>query len=494
METVILNNLGLIAGIFIAIGFVATIVSTLRDFLYPKKSDKNGNSGPDPAKKIKTTLLTVWILVLVSVIILAIYAGYIEDKMMTLNDLRSLDLSSAIEQLRFMGLSESIEYSQRDSTTESYTVLNQDPSPGSSVRKGSIVTLIVIPTSKPTASTKPSHPEETQYTTAPTEETQVPTAEPNPVKKSVFLTMDLSDLSDAERETLPIWNQKKYLRTDVREIHFHSSLTNVPSDAWDVSRDGNDAIVAWMDNNTLNIASDGIIQLNPNSSWLFFGFENAHTIDFGNCVDTSLVNRMEYMFSACKKLEGLDFSRFDTSNVENMGHMFSVCHRLSSLDLSGFNTSRVENMACMFYKCINLTDLDMTGWDTSNVKTMDKIFAYCDSIETIQVNHFNTRNVINMTGMFYHCKKLTHVDVSNFDTSKVTLLNSMFYHCSSLKTVDVSNFNTSRVIGMSFMFNGCTALETPDVSHFDTTNVKSYTDFMDNGREINGEPWEKFFR
>lgn len=359
---------------------------------------------------------------------LAIYAGYVKNQMMTLHDLRGLEMSSAVAHLRYEGLHEAIEYSQRDSTAESYIVLDQHPSPGSIVRNGSNVILTVVPAPSHIAATEPTHEESTQSTKAPTEAptaaTEIPPTETLPMKKSVFLAMDLSELSDAERETLPIWNQKKYLRADVREIRFHSSMANVPSNAWDVSRDGNDAIVAWMDNNTLNIASDGIIQLNPNSSWLFFGFENAHTIDFGNCVDTSLVNRMEYMFSACKKLEGLDFSGFDTSNVENMGHMFSVCHRLSSLDLSGFNTSRVENMACMFYKCINLTDLNMTGWDTSNVKTMDKIFAYCDSIETIQVNHFNTRNVINMTGMFYHCKKLTHVDVSNFDTSKVTLLNS----------------------------------------------------------------------
>ena len=166
------------------------------------------------------------------------------------------------------------------------------------------------------------------------------------------------------REEECFWGQTQYKRKDVKALTFQSSLSGVPSSAWDVSEAGDGSVLAWMDNSNLYVASDGEIAPNSHASWIFQNFVNLKAIDFGNCFVTSNVTDMSNMFSYCSSLTELDLSNFDTSNVTDMRGMFDNCGNLTSLDLSNFDTSNVTDMNSMFYYCQSLTSLDLSGFET----------------------------------------------------------------------------------------------------------------------------------
>ena len=135
---------------------------------------------------------------------------------------------------------------------------------------------------------------------------------------------------------------------------------NIPNDAvetWDMSEAGDNSIIGYIvkdsdDENYYHayIGSDGIIDSNPNSSYMFSGFTNLRSINFGN-FNTSTVTNMMGMFMGASTLESINLSSFDTSNVTDMSGMFIYCEKLKSLDLSRFDASNVTNMEVMFAGC-----------------------------------------------------------------------------------------------------------------------------------------------
>ena len=186
------------------------------------------------------------------------------------------------------------------------------------------------------------------------------------------------------REEECFWGQTQYKRKDVKTLTFQSSLSGVPSSAWDVSEAGDGSVLAWMDNSNLYVASDGEIAPNSHASWIFQNFVNLKAIDFGNCFVTSNVTDMSNMFSYCSSLTELDLSNFDTSNVTDMRGMFDNCGNLTSLDLSNFDTSNVTDMNSMFYYCQSLTSLDLSGFETPPyVRSIYRMFKGCDKLKNL---------------------------------------------------------------------------------------------------------------
>ncbi|MBR3116598.1 MAG: InlB B-repeat-containing protein, partial [Bacilli bacterium] len=166
-------------------------------------------------------------------------------------------------------------------------------------------------------------------------------------------------------------------------------------------------IYMWYENGEIYWWSEaGIVYLNPNSSYMFYGFSNINDIEL-NTVNKSKLTNIAYMFSHCSNLQEIDLSNFDTSKVTNMMGLFNHCSSLTSLDLSEFDTSNVVYMG--------------------GTSSSDGMFAYCNSINTL--------------------------DLSSFDTSKVTNMGYMFYSMSSLKTIYASSlFNVDNVSSSSYMF------------------------------------------
>lgn len=277
------------------------------------------------------------------------------------------------------------------------------------------------------------------------------------------------------------------IRTKITNIEFLNSPIVPVSDlpAWDVSERGDKTVMAWISNDgeggyILHIGGEGLVLANPDSSYLFDGFNALKSISFGNNFDTSLATNMNHMFSGCNNLTALDVSKFDTSKVINMNSMFSGDNNLTTLDVSGFITNKVIDMSSMFLDCNNLMALDVSKFDTSKVTNMSSMFSGCNNITTLDVSKFDTSNVTNMNHMFNDCNNLAAADVSKFDTSKVTNMQAMFADCKGLSTLNVSNFNTSSVTDMSFMFGsyaaggdsiGFSASEIIGIDNFDTSSV-----------------------
>ena len=301
----------------------------------------------------------------------------------------------------------------------------------------------------------------------------VTTVETEPARKAFVMAAagDLRNISDKEREDQPFWGQTEYLRRDVRTVSFHPRLEGTPENAWDVSEGGDGTVLAWMDGGDLHVAADGNIAPNPDASWMFGGFTNLETIDFGGCFDTANVTNMGWMFYGCSNLTELDLSGFDTANVTDMAAMFYGCNSLTTLDVSGLDTANVTDMGWMFAWCRSLTALDLSGFDTANVTDMGWMFNCCNNLTALDVSGFDTANVTNMSNMFRECSNLTALDVSGFDTANVTGMGAMFEACNSLTALDLSSFDTANVTDMGGMFAWSSNLTELDLSGFDTANV-----------------------
>lgn len=225
------------------------------------------------------------------------------------------------------------------------------------------------------------------------------------------------------------------MRGEISTITFLDSLSDMPSDAWDVSAERNGAVMAWaiQSDNTeetmydLYIAGEGGVDANPYCGGLFSSYKNLISIDFNNS--------------------------FYTGNSTDMNWMFNNCSGLTTLDLSSFDTSQVTDMNSMFYRCSGLTTLDLSNFDTSQVTDMEGMFTHCVGLTTLDVSSFDTSQVTDMSGMFYDCSGLTALDVSGFDTSQVKYMSYLFYDCSSLTSLDLSGFDMSQA-NTDRMFTG----------------------------------------
>ena len=267
-------------------------------------------------------------------------------------------------------------------------------------------------------------------------------------------------------------------RSKISDVWFLDSLSTAPENAWDVSADSSESVLAWTVKNrkgTLNliIAGEGGINGCLASRGLFYGFTNLTAVHFDGCFHTEDTEDFSDMFAYCRKLSGVDLSTLDTSRAMSLNGMFRGCSALTTLDLSGFDTSRVTDMGELFYDCKMLAKCDISGFDTSQVKNMRYMFRGLESIESLDVGHFNTSSLEDMCGMFYGCSSF-HVkalDLSGFDTSSVTDMSYLFYDCNWLTDLDLSSFDTANVTDMQYAFYYCKRLTQLDLSLFDTGNV-----------------------
>ena len=165
---------------------------------------------------------------------------------------------------------------------------------------------------------------------------------------------------------------------------------------------------------------------NENCNSMFASLSTITAIDFNNCVNTSKVTNMAFMFSGCQKLTSLNVSSFNTANVTNMASMFSGCQKLTSLNVSSFNTANVIFMNGMFNHCSALTSLDLSSLNTANVKDMANMFNFCSSLTSLDLSNFNTANVTNMASMFCFCVNISELDLSSFVFKENVILAGMF--------------------------------------------------------------------
>ena len=237
-----------------------------------------------------------------------------------------------------------------------------------------------------------------------------------------------------------------FIKTMIRRVIFLDTVQDAPDVNWDVSATEDGSVLMWLDRKPsgtdMYIAAEGGINAGEFCLGLFEGYTHLEEIYFNG--------------------------HFHTDNVCRMDKMFKDCNRLTEVDLSSLNTEKLSIMSYMFAGCNALRNLNFSNWDTSNVTDMEAVFWGCSMLEKL--------------------------DLSSFDTANVIYMDWMFRDCSSLKNLNLSNFDTARVQQMNRMFEGCASLTELDISEWNISNVKTYFDFMDEGKTINGRPWEEFFQ
>ena len=216
------------------------------------------------------------------------------------------------------------------------------------------------------------------------------------------------------------------------------------------------------------LQGDGGIELNNDSSYLFYSFTKVTKIEGIENLYISLVTNMHGMFRRMKSIEELDLSNFNTRYVTDMYYMFSGMNSIVKLDLSSFDTRNVTNMDGMFDSMIHLQTLTFgKNFDTHNVISMDCMFRDTGAIQELDLSNFNTSKVIDMSYMFEGMSKLQELDLSRFDTSKVILMEYMFVDSYKLTQITYGpNFIHKSGANTSGMFTNCPA-NRPD------TNVHS---------------------
>ena len=206
-------------------------------------------------------------------------------------------------------------------------------------------------------------------------------------------------------------------------------------------------------------------------SSFFYYYTNLLEIKNMQNIHTENSTSMSSMFCDCKKLSGIDVSRWDTGNVTSMNNIFSRCYVVNKLDVGGFDTSNVTDMGYMFNNCNKISEIDVSNFNTSKVTNMTNMFFRCFELINLDVSSFDTSNVTGMSNMFCDCYKLSELDLSNFNTKKVTNMSWMFSHCRVAKKLNVKSFDTSNVTDMSYMFNNCNQITELCLEKFDTSKV-----------------------
>ena len=210
-----------------------------------------------------------------------------------------------------------------------------------------------------------------------------------------------------------------------------------------------------------------------------------------DCIDTSLITDMSYLFhkSERKDFEGIE--DWDTSNVEDMSFMFFWAINFNHT-LNNWNVSNVRNMSGMFQAAMKFNQ-PLYKWNTSNVKTMSFMFNYAKSFNQ-NINNWNVSKVEDLSYMFCECEvfnqPLNDWDVSNvktmegtfrraykfnqplykWNTSNVENMHEMFVQCKAFNQA-LNSWNVYNVKNMEAMFCDTLSFNQP-LDKWDTKNLK----------------------
>lgn len=140
--------------------------------------------------------------------------------------------------------------------------------------------------------------------------------------------------------------------------------------------------------------------------------------------------------------------------------------RITSIDFNDcINTSNVTNLAWMFQNCIKLTSLDLTGFNTANVTSLESMFDNCTVLQDITFgNSFSTNKVTVMNFVFKNCYKLASLDLTGFSfNDNLTTQNMFLYTGGSTPTVRIPIKVTE--IGYNFLKDKETNIENSNAKY-----------------------------
>lgn len=318
---------------------------------------------------------------------------------------------------------------------------------------------------------------------------------------------------------------------------FTGTDNGTPADGGDISFPG------WYEQRQKITKVTILDKMRPVSTAQWFrGCENLRSITGMECLSTSLVTDMRYMFAECRALTEINLFAFNTATVTDMSYMFYNCSALTTIRVTKdtFDTGAVTNSANMFTGAVKLVGGQGTVYDAAHVdkayarndaghaapgyfsepesvhltallygdgelvfqsdatpaagRTVVKTYAadsyghgddpdscaWRDEAAQIKTVTFATRiQPESVAQWFQDCYNLTAVqNLENLDTSRVQDMSAAFARCISLTALDLSALDTSAATDMSGMFKHCFNLTRVDLSSFDTAKVANVKDMF----------------
>ena len=125
------------------------------------------------------------------------------------------------------------------------------------------------------------------------------------------------------------------------------------------------------------------------------------------------ITSLSGLFSDCKCIKIINFTKFNKDNINNMSYMFSGCSSLEALNLSNFNTNNVTDMYRMFSGCSSLKELNLSNFNTNNVTDMYRMFSNCSSLQVLNLSNFSANNATDLNEMFNNCSSLISLICEN---------------------------------------------------------------------------------
>lgn len=216
------------------------------------------------------------------------------------------------------------------------------------------------------------------------------------IKIFIFLTLIVTNVSFAFAAKYTMCNGKEFntrIKMAINE-KFNSSTPEysitgfsfasyVKGKAIDISEDGDESVLAYIDNNIIYCVSDEDVFLNSDISYMFDKFINLKRVDL-TFFNFNKIRKANFMFGNCKYLNFIDMDNDTEIKLNEMLGMFFDCQSLIDLNLSMINTKNVKSFNSLFYNCKNLKNIIINPsiFKTNKVNNFDKMYYNCLSLKT----------------------------------------------------------------------------------------------------------------
>ena len=278
---------------------------------------------------------------------------------------------------------------------------------------------------------------------------------------NVFLYNEPCTLIDGPTfNSIVINKEYSTIKNIVFEQDVPHNMSKYPYKDLSVAKDK--SIVAYIDGDTLKVASDGKIMANEFCTEMFAMHEPKeialNSISFDN-FDTSNTIDLSSTFFNCSVRKIVGIEKWDTSKVVAFDGIFEGSKNLQSVDLNNWDMTSVKYGLPSFSRS-SLGEIDVTGWKFNDHTDFTHLFSNASNLENIiGLNTWDVSNATNFQSMFFRCVKLKTIDIRGWDTSNVKIIDSMFYDCCSLETiVGLENINTDNIGNYWSAFLGCSQL------------------------------------
>ena len=235
-------------------------------------------------------------------------------------------------------------------------------------------------------------------------------------------------------------------KSNIKSITFTNSLgshTANGSTCWDVSRDQDGTVLAWV-----GTASNGKYPMTIGANGIVYASSGEYL--FNNLTSVTSYSGLQYL------------SMIKTTNMHGM---FSYNTSLTTLNLNvtdfASSTWKITNMKSVFYEDTALTSISINQLRTDNVTNMEQVFARCTALTQLDLNGWNVSSVTTFEDMFHTCTSLTALSITSWVPSAVTNSAGMFTSCNNLRTIygnTTTTFNKSTNTSSANMFLGCTSI------------------------------------